>query len=319
MFQQLIHFLAYGAVLFSVVEVYLTLNKLWSRKHIKEVADSISISARATGMIPGSIFTLNFFFEQQWQGFVDGAIWLGASVVQILVAGGIWVAGNKRHHWLSLIGRSIGHETKEVFNLAKYIFQVESRNKVIDLLAATALTDKILKENEKNFVETLADDWEIDISWDKLMSRFKRADVSALFNFSIEMRKYLELNPGKKEVKLLLELIQELSDQSGHSRPENQYIIDEVGEAFRHYPSTNYDDYFQVQIVPQEKEQHERLQASGAEMRSEYIGSGFTYVLEPFFTRNFADHVVSEFEALGYFAAVRTIDGTAGYELEKCG
>ena len=51
-FQQAIHILAYGVIGFSVVEVYLTLNKLWSRKHIKEVADSISISARTVGMIP---------------------------------------------------------------------------------------------------------------------------------------------------------------------------------------------------------------------------------------------------------------------------
>lgn len=316
MFQKVIHLLAYGAVLFSVVEVYLTLNKLWSRKHIKEVADSISISARTTGMVPGFVFTLNFFFEHQWQGFIDGAIWLGASIVQIMVAAGLWVAGNKNSNVFSLIGQSIGRETKEMFNLAKYLFQVESRHKVIDLLAATALTDKVLKDSEKNFVETLADEWEIEISWDEIMCRFKRADVSALFHMSVEMRKYLELNPGKKEVKLLLQLISELSDQSGHSRPENQYIIDEFGEAFRHYPSKNYFDYYEVQIVPQEKEQHERLLASGVDMKSRFVGAGFTYVLGPFFTENFASHVVSEFEELGYFAAVRVIKNQM--EFEKC-
>lgn len=307
MFQQVIHFLAYGVIVFSVVEVYLTLNKLWSRKHIKEVADSISISARATGMVPGAVFTLNYFFNQQWQGFIDGTIWILASIVQIMIAAGIWVAGNKKMNFVGLIKQSLEKETREVFNLAKSFFPTTEREKIIELLAATALTDKILKDSEKAFVENLAEEWGIEVSWEQMMNRFRKDDVSALFHMSVQMRDYLELNPSKQEVKLLLKLIKRLSDQSGHSRPENQYIIDEFGEAFRHYPSRKYPEHFQVQIVPQAKEQHERLLASGVKMESKYIGSGFTYVLGPFFTLSFSDHVVAEFEELGYFATIKRV------------
>ena len=301
-FQQLIHMLADGVILFSVVEVYLTLNKLWTRRHIKEVADSISISARAIGMIPGSIFTLNYFFAQQWQGVIDGMIWICAAIVQIMVAAGVWVAGNKRSNFFNLLGKSLERETKEVFNLAKYLFNIESREKVIDLLAATALTDKVLNEKEKAFVEQIANEWGIKVSWDEWISRYKKKDVSALFGMSIEIRRYLDLNPTKKELKLMLKVIKQLSDQSGRSGPENQYIIDEFSEAIRQYRSGDYLEYYQVQIVPQEKEQHERLQASDIEMKSRFIGSGFTYLLEPFFTQNYADSVVTEFQELGYFA-----------------
>ena len=49
--REAVSILAYGAIVFSIVEIYLTLNKLWSRKHIQEVADSISISARVIGCL----------------------------------------------------------------------------------------------------------------------------------------------------------------------------------------------------------------------------------------------------------------------------
>lgn len=310
MLQQIIHFLAYGVIIFSVVEVYLTLNKLWSRKHIKEVADSISISARATGMIPGTVFTLNYFFNEQWQGFIDGSIWIFASFIQIMIAAGFWVAGNKKTNFFSLIRQSLEKETQELFHLARSIFHVKEHQAVIDLLAATALTDKVLKDGEKAFVENLANEWGIEVSWNKLMTRFRKQDVSALFLMSKEIQGYLQLNPSRQEIKLLLKLIKRLSDENGYSRPENQFIIDEFGEAFRHYPSNKYPEHYHVQIVPQEKDQHERLQATGIKMKSEYIGSGFTYILGPFFTHAFADQVAREFQSLGYFAAINKMTET---------
>ncbi len=307
MFQQIIHVLAYGVLVFTIVEVYLTLNKLWSRKHIKEVADSISISARATGMIPGSVFTLNYFFEGQWQGFIDGAIWLGASVIQIMVAAGIWVAGNRRSGVFGLIKRAIQRESRELNNLAKYIFQVSSRRNILDLLAATALTDKVLESRERDFVDQLAESWGLTVDWETLIARFKKSDISALYNMSIEIRRYLQLNPTKKEIKLLAKFISQLSDESGHSRPENQFIIDECIKAFDHHPISECEAYFQVQIVPQESNQHERLQAASMDMKTKYVGSGLTYILEPVFTLNFAEHIITEFEELGYFATVKRI------------
>ena len=124
---------------------------------------------------------------------------------------------------------------------------------------------------------------------------------------SQEMHDYLRLNPSRQEIKLLLKLIKRLSDENGFSRPENQFIIDEFGEAFRHYPSTKYQEHYQVQIVPQQKSQHERLQVSGVKMESKYIGSGFTYILRPFFTQAFADQVARDFEQLGYFATSKKV------------
>ena len=43
MIEQIVHWLAYGSLAFGGIAAYLQLNKLWARKHLREVAASISI------------------------------------------------------------------------------------------------------------------------------------------------------------------------------------------------------------------------------------------------------------------------------------
>ena len=54
--EQLVNWLAYGALTIGAVSAYLHLNKLWSRKHIPEVAASISITGNLLEAIPMLIF-----------------------------------------------------------------------------------------------------------------------------------------------------------------------------------------------------------------------------------------------------------------------
>ena len=60
MLEQLVNWLAYGSLLVGATAAYLHLNKLWSRKHIQEVADSISISGTLLEAVPILIF--GFYF-----------------------------------------------------------------------------------------------------------------------------------------------------------------------------------------------------------------------------------------------------------------
>lgn len=301
MLKESIEILAFGAIIFSVVEIYLTLNKLWSRKHIQEVAESISISGRLVGMVPCIIFTLNYFLNRQWQGFIDGSLWLAASFVQIMIGAGVWVATNKKWTIMKLLKNALTQETQEISNLAKSLFQKQSHHQLIDLLASVALVDHVVNPKEKEFIENLAIEWEIPISWTLIEDRVCRSEVSPLLVVSEELHNFLEFNPSKKELKLLNKMIQALSEVSGHSKPEDRYILEEFEEAVLRYPSDHYKNYFQIQIVPQEKEQHEQLQTSSLKMKSEFIGSGFTYILGPYFSKNFTEHVLSELREHGYF------------------
>ena len=59
LFEKFLGILVSGALLFSVIKGYLTVNKIWKRRKNEEVANSISIVAAMLGFAVGLPFLLN--------------------------------------------------------------------------------------------------------------------------------------------------------------------------------------------------------------------------------------------------------------------
>ena len=59
-FKSFISYMAYASLGFSFAAAYLKINKLWKRKHIAEVANSVSIMGNVFDIIPSTFFALNF-------------------------------------------------------------------------------------------------------------------------------------------------------------------------------------------------------------------------------------------------------------------
>jgi hypothetical protein len=60
LFEQLINVLVLGAIVLTVVKTYLTANKVWSRKHKKDVSESISVSAQLIGILTSLPFLIKY-------------------------------------------------------------------------------------------------------------------------------------------------------------------------------------------------------------------------------------------------------------------
>ena len=58
--------LVYGSSGFVVAEIYLTLNKLWSRKHEPQVVESISPMSKLVGLVPVTVFAIDGLMRQLW-------------------------------------------------------------------------------------------------------------------------------------------------------------------------------------------------------------------------------------------------------------
>ena len=114
MFELLVSWLAYGSLLIGGVAAYLHLNKLWSRKHIQEVADSISISGTLLEAVPTLIFGVYFLTRSDPVGVVDSLIWLTAACGFILIGSGFWVKGKRKEGFFRLVWRSLRSERGEV-------------------------------------------------------------------------------------------------------------------------------------------------------------------------------------------------------------
>jgi len=68
-FQMVVYVLAFASIGFTFTKVYLASNKLWTRKHEIEVAESFSVTGELIGLIPAIIFALNYFFSNSGRVF----------------------------------------------------------------------------------------------------------------------------------------------------------------------------------------------------------------------------------------------------------
>lgn len=297
--------LAYFALLFSVVEIYLMLNKLWSRKHIKEVSESISVSSRIVGLIPLSIFTLYYAINNQYQGVIEGMLWLFAGLVQLLIGIGIWVAGNKQRRVINLITRSIRKERSELGYLAKSIFKPQSQEKIIDLLCSISMIDGELDDKETEYIERLATKWNTKVFWGAVKARHKKAQISPFFNLWEDLDEYLKLNPEKGERKYLSNAVRELIEIDGTISKEEEIIIHEFEYLVdRNTPQQDAYISYKVVIVPQQEEQIKYLESHFHSLTKQELQGGQAFVTDWFLSRKFANKVKEEFQENGYFTTI---------------
>ncbi len=301
----IVNMLAYGALLFSVVEIYLMLNKLWSRKHIKEVSESISVSSRIIGLIPLSIFTLHYALNGQYQGVIDGVLWLFAGIVQLLIGVGIWVSGNKKMRFSKLISRSIRKERSEMGYLAKAIFKPHSQEKVIDILGAIAMIDGKLDKTEKDFIDKLAAKWHTKVIWGAIKARHKKASISPFFVLWEDLDDYLKTNPESGELKYLANTVRELITVDGEMSAQEEIIIHEFDYLIdRNGPQRSGYQEYRVVIVPQRVEQDHYLSTTFNSLTRQKVEGGEGYVTAPFLSKKYANKVKQEFQENGYFTTI---------------
>jgi hypothetical protein len=202
--------LAFASLGFSAIEVYLTLNKLWKRKHERAVAQSISIMGRIVGLVPLLFFTLNYVFEAQWQGVIDGALWLFTGLVTVAIGTGFWIEGERKKGLWALIKESLRLERQEAGDLAKSLFRPSGARLVLDILAQIALIDEHLDEREKAYIHSFADSWGINIAWEDLIAGRAPGGHINYINLRKSLAHYLATSPPVPQVSQLGDILHAL-------------------------------------------------------------------------------------------------------------
>jgi hypothetical protein len=254
-FRSTIQFLAAASLLLAAVQVYLTLNKVWKRKHEPAVADSISIAGEFIGLVPLFLLTLNFMMQGQWEGTVDGILWLGAGGVSITIGTGMWVEGRRGRGFFTLLREALVLEREEVGDLAKRFFHPAGANRILRILSHVALIDDHLDEREKEFIQSFVDAWGVEFSPDTLdlgpsdghlNFRALRGDVEA----------YLATSPPPAQVQQLSDVVNALVHADEEVTEEEELILAELGGMWMTYLDTEVElPVFAVAVVPQSPSQ----------------------------------------------------------------
>ncbi len=295
------------ALILSIIENYLVINKIWKRKHEKVVADSVSIYGKLFGLLPAIIFALYFIAKTDVDvpGFLQRVVVAISIVVFIWVGSGWFVRGERNRGLFSLIRNALKSENSEVGDLAKSFFRPSSADAIIDILGQVALIDQELDKREKEFIKSFADAWNIDIDWKKIHEDHSKNEADPFQKLRNSMQNYLRTSPPQAQVEQLGDVLIMLIKADDKISNEEQLIMDELKGLIDEYLGREKASVFHVAVVPQDTEQEKAIGTLlQNELKKEKIAGGSAYLSEPFFSEQYAEIVCERYRALNIFTVV---------------
>lgn len=301
--EMIINALAYGSLLFAAAAAYLQLNKLWARKHLPEVAESISIPGILVESIPLFFFGLYFLFKGEVLGIIDSIIWLTSAVLVTMIGSGFWVKGQRRVGFLRLMMRSMTRERAEIGRLARELVGPSSAPQLIKVLTRMAAVDGDVEKRELELVQTFAEEWNLTIDWDEVPSG--GSSSGRIVEVQKALNEYLDTSPPQSQAAHLLEVLQLLVDADENCSTEEQTAFDEISGSISQYiEGSAVAKSFTVIIAPQDKQQDEAIRLMLANVESHTYAGGKGYTIGSYFSRSFAEIICAEYRALGFFTVV---------------
>jgi hypothetical protein len=299
--------LGWIALVLSAFENYLVVNKMWKRKHEKEVADSISIYGKFFGLIPAVMFSAYFISKSDpdLPAFLQRLIVLASILVFIWVGTRWFVKGEKTQGLLTLIRQALKMENKEVGDLAKSFFRPSGADAIIDILGQVAMIDKDLDKREKMFIKSFADAWNIELNWEEIKEKHNKVADDPFRELRKSMKNYLRSSPPRAQVEQMADVLLMLVKADERISSEEQLIMDELKGLIDDYLGREKANTFRVAVVPQDKEQEKAISTLlERELSKENIAGGRAYISEPFFSEQYAEIICERYRALNVFTVV---------------
>ena len=302
LFKSFISIMAYASLGFSFAAAYLKINKVWKRKHIDEVANSVSIMGNVFDIIPLSFFSLNFLFVAQWQGLIDSVLWIFAGVVSVLIGSGLWVQGNRGKSFWTRLKESLKLEKSEVGHLATTFFRPSAAEIILEILARFAYIDRDLVAREQELIQSFADTWHLDIDWEE---HRKLAELEQSVGF-VETRdtvaRYLKTSPPAEQVGQLIDILHALVKIDENVSNQEELILEEVHKFMLGYiDDSDVQANYTVIIAPQNRKQDAAISTLLPDAQKIDVAGGSGFLVGSFYSQDYADVICDQYRALGFF------------------
>lgn len=301
--ESLVRFLVAIGVVIAAISNYLIINKLWKRKHLKDVAESVSISAALLGLFTaGPLLIQGAVYDQTPMPALKTGIGIITGVIFVMIGSGMWVRGNRETPFRQLLLRSLRLEKKESTDLLKAMSRPKGASQIIRILELMAKLDRHIHESEIALLTRFAEDWKIDPP-DLEVGRV--LEDSTLLEVRTAVQDYLGLQPPHEQAAHLLDVLNLFVKADDDVSHEERVVVEEVNGLIEEYVGGDTLDRqtYEVVIVPQSAEQFEAVEAiiPGASV-SERRG-GKVISVGTFFSHDYAEAVCQKYIALGLFTA----------------
>tara|TARA_B110000438_G_scaffold65260_1_gene65843 strand:+ start:2199 stop:3470 length:1272 start_codon:yes stop_codon:yes gene_type:complete len=299
---KIIAFLVTSALFISIFQFYLKLNKVWKRRGIAEVANSISIVAALLGFAVGFPFLLNsLFISGDYPAAGKSVLGLGMAVMMTLISMGYFVDENRDKNFFRLLLDALGAEKSESTDLLSAMLRPHGADKIIEILTQLAAIDDDVAQEEVALINDFAERWRIKIPELKVGKPDK---VTNLIELKGLVQSYLDEKPDVEVAQNLVDLINMMAEADDEVTPEEAMAVGEFTGMIAHYVSQKEGgaiNAFEVVIVPQNDEQSDAVRELIPNISSEKKRGGIIFIVGTFYSEDYANAVCSKYISLGLF------------------
>ncbi len=284
-----------------IVEAYLTVNKIWIRKHEAVVSESVSVSAQLLALATGLPFVGLYVIEGAYEGAISDGVFLLVNLVMIMIGIGFWVEGRRGQGFWQNLKKSLHLERTEAGSLAKDFFRPVGARQVIRILQELAMIDNEFDVREKEFIEAFARKWGIDLA--ELGDPAAVGAERTTGNFT-HLRKlvqdYIGLGPPAEQAKQLRDVLTSLAGIDQNVSEDEELILSELLGLIDDYASGTTSAKFSVYIAPQTPTQETAILETMPGLSKQHRLGGEVFEIGHFYSRAYADMVCEWYRETGY-------------------
>ncbi len=309
LFTALVEFLVAIAVLIALVSNYLIINKLWKRRMVREVAESVSIAAALLGLFNGLPFLVMFLLvNPNPAAAVKSTIGIVTAVVFVLVGSGLWVAELRQRGFRRLFMRALSLERRESADLLKQLVQPRGAAQILELLHQLAAVDGHVDEREAAMIRNFAHEWRMPEPRNDPGG--PPADLLSLRKSLLE---YLKLNPPATQVEHLRDVLRALVKSDAQVTWQESVALEEADGMLRQYIAgeKSVTAGHEVLIVPQSEQQVDAVRTLLPGREEKLSRGGRVFSAGRFHSSRYAEFVCQKYIGLGLFSAVVPVEESA--------
>ena len=302
-FKKLLSILVSSALIFSVIQAYLKVNKIWKRRKNEEVANSISIVAAMLGFAVGLPFLMNNIFITH-DYFSAGKVVLGLSLACVftLIGSGHFVDGNRGVGFFTLLGRALNLEGKESTDLISDMLRPKGAHKIIEILEKLAAIDDDIAQEEIDLINQFSEKWDIEIPE---LKPGKPEEVTNLVELRALVQSYLDEGPDTDVAEGLVDLINLMAEADDEVTKEEAMAVAEFTGMIGYYVSAEKGgemEMWEVNIVPQGDEQVAAVKEILPDLDVVDDRGGRVFKVGRYFSEDYAEAVCSKYISLGLYS-----------------
>jgi hypothetical protein len=300
--REVVEFLVGISVVITAIANYLIINKLWKRKHLKDVAESISISAAFLGIATSAPLLLHFYLNADAQPFLQKAIGIITGIIFVLIGSGLWVKENRGLGLGDLVRRALSLERKESSYLIRAMTHPKGAEQIIHILELVARLDRHVHVDEAALIRQFAERWHLD-SPDLTTGDVEEDGTEIAVRDA--MAEYLSLSPPHEQAAQLIDVLNLFVRADDKVSREERIVLEELTGLIEEYLSEDAVEAprFEVVIVPQSEEQFEAAESLFPKAEIKTRRGGRVISVGTFFSHDYAEAVCQRYIALGLFTA----------------